>query len=64
MPRSASGRIVVEIDPDLKKRLYSALSLDSITLKDWFVKQATDYLSRYPGLTKNTQGFGEGPQSD
>ena len=33
-----SGRVVIEIDPDLKKELNAILIRDGSTLKDWFVK--------------------------
>ncbi|WP_456308933.1 hypothetical protein [Serratia proteamaculans] len=32
-----SGRIVLEIDPEVKKKIYSILTLESLTLKDWFL---------------------------
>jgi len=38
-----SGRIVIDIEPDLKRRLYAALSLSGSTLKDWFRKSAAAY---------------------
>jgi len=44
MARGESGRIVLEIDPSEKKELYSALTKDGMTLKDWFLRRATDYL--------------------
>lgn len=45
MPVGDSGRIVLEVEPDLKRRLYSALALDHhLTLKDWFVARAREYL--------------------
>ena len=53
MPRSPGGRIVVEVDPDLKKRLYAALSLDGTTLKDWFIKEVERYLKSHGGLVQN-----------
>ena len=31
MPRSGSGRIVIEVEPDVKRRLYAALSLNGST---------------------------------
>ena len=43
MARGESGRIVIEIEPETKKRLYSALALSGSTLKDWFLKNAADY---------------------
>ena len=39
-----SGRIVLEVEPDLKRRLYSALALDHKTMKDWFIAQAEEYM--------------------
>lgn len=38
-----SGKIVVNIESDLKRRLYAALSISGITLKDWFRKSAAAY---------------------
>ncbi|AXW11503.1 hypothetical protein CJO90_14190 [Ralstonia solanacearum] len=39
-----SGRIVLEIEPNLKKKFYACLALDQTTLKDWFIKTAEDYI--------------------
>jgi len=44
MARGDSGRIVLEIDPSEKDELYSALTKDGMTLKDWFLRQASQYL--------------------
>jgi hypothetical protein len=44
MPRSDSGRIVIDLDPEFKKELYSALQEDDCSLKTWFVERATDYV--------------------
>lgn len=44
MARGESGRIVLEIDPSQKEDLYSALAKDGLTLKDWFLRQAAQYL--------------------
>ena len=52
MSRGRSGRIVVEVDPALKKRLHAALTLDGITLKDWFRQQAEAYLTSHQGLAQ------------
>src|ERR1035437_2399006 len=38
-----SGRIVIDVEPELKRRLYSALSLSGSTLKDWFMKTAEGF---------------------
>lgn len=46
-----SGRIVVEVEPELKRELHSALVKDGKTLKDWFVTQAIDYVEGHQQLT-------------
>ena len=46
MAIGSSGRVVVDLEPDLKQRLHSALALDGRSLKDWFVQSATEYLER------------------
>ena len=38
-----SGRLVVEVEPALKRQLYAALALSGSTLKDWFVTSAERY---------------------
>ena len=43
MARGDSGRIVIEVEPEVKRRLYSALALSGSTLKDWFLKVAADF---------------------
>ena len=53
MSRGPSGRIVVEVDPALKKRLHAALTLDGITLKHWFRKQAVAYLTGIRASRRN-----------
>jgi len=40
-----SGRIVIEVDPDLKRRLYSALAMKNLTLKQWFIELAERQLA-------------------
>lgn len=44
MPRGTSGRIVIEVEPELKDQLYSVLESQGKTLKDWFLEQAAEYL--------------------
>ena len=44
MSKGDSGRVVIEIEPDLKRRLYSTLAMDSSTLKDWFIQCAESYV--------------------
>lgn len=45
MPIGSSGRIVIEVEPDLKRALYKALKQNGSSLKDWFVDQAENYLN-------------------
>ena len=45
MSKGDSGRVVIEVDPDLKRRLYSVLAADSSTLKDWFISAAARYIA-------------------
>lgn len=44
MARSTSGRIVLQIDPQLKRALYSRLAMEGRTLKDWVTAQIAAYL--------------------
>jgi len=45
MPIGTSGRIVIEVEPELKRALYRALKQNGSSLKDWFVNQAESYLN-------------------
>ena len=40
MARGKSGRVVLEIDPDLKRKIYATLEIKQETMKEWFVKEA------------------------
>ena len=40
MTRGTSGRIVIEVDPRLKRDLYVELARRGMTLKAWFVLEA------------------------
>ncbi len=46
MPIGESGRIVIEIDPELKQELYGALSEQGLNLKQWFLNNAKTYLNQ------------------
>lgn len=52
-----SGRVVLEVDPALKKKLYAALAMEQRSLKDWFVAAAEEYLTdqTQPGLFKKAE---------
>ena len=44
MARGQSGRIVLEVTPELKNELYSAIAKKGMTLKDWFINNAEQYI--------------------
>jgi hypothetical protein len=44
MARGKSGRIVLEINPEIKKELYLSLEKNQLTLKEWFLKKADNYI--------------------
>jgi hypothetical protein len=61
MPKGESGRVVIEVGPDLKRKLYRALAGDNSTLKDWFVDAATNYIAEreqpsLPDLNRKKRG--------
>jgi hypothetical protein len=37
MPIGRSGRVVIEIDPELKQELYASLEAEGLSLKHWFL---------------------------
>lgn len=43
-----SGRIVIEVEPEIKRQLYSALAREGKTLKEWFLLHADQYLQSRP----------------
>ncbi|MGD2030108.1 MAG: hypothetical protein PVG86_09250 [Desulfobacterales bacterium] len=57
MARGPSGRIVLEVDPELKNELYSAIAKKGITLKDWFVDSAEQYIKYQVSERQLTFGF-------
>jgi len=44
MAKGSSGRIVVEIEPEIKHELYEALDKEGLTLKEWFLRNAGVFL--------------------
>jgi len=56
MPVGESGRIVVEVDTDLKRDLYAALQRERLTLKEWFVKRANRYVANSAQLSLGFSG--------
>lgn len=46
MARGDSGKIVLEIEPADKEKLYFAVKRDGLTMKEWFLQQMATYLDR------------------
>ncbi|EAM2341105.1 hypothetical protein C1967_04450 [Salmonella enterica] len=44
MAKGESGRIVLEVEPELKKALYLVLTMERKTLKEWFVDKAQKHI--------------------
>ncbi|MEQ8711443.1 MAG: hypothetical protein RIC80_00405 [Cyclobacteriaceae bacterium] len=44
MAQGDSGKVVIEVDPEFKKDLYKVLRLKDLTMKDWFVQQAEEFM--------------------
>ena len=65
MPIGLSGRIVIEIDPDLKRELYSALEDEGLSLKQWFLSNTELFLRDRTQLTLpfNGEFSDSGPKS-
>ena len=55
---------MIEVETDIKRELYSALSREGLTLKDWFLKSAQSYISHRTQLslplTTNAERHEEG----
>jgi hypothetical protein len=58
MAIGSSGRIVIEVEPELKHLLHAELQKDGLTLKDWFTEQARKYLFDHRQLALD---FSESP---
>lgn len=50
--KGSSGRIVVEIDTNLKRELYAALALEGSTFKDWLIQRADKYVTESRSIRK------------
>ena len=47
MAKGQSGRVVLELEPSLKRQLYSALTLKDSTLKNWLIVRIENYLENF-----------------
>lgn len=55
MSIGSSGRIVIEVEPELKRELYAYLTRDGLTLKEWFLQEARTYLATTNQLSLGLQ---------
>jgi hypothetical protein len=42
-----SGRVVVELQPELKLALHAALAAEGLSLKEWLVRNAETFVARH-----------------
>lgn len=56
MARGRSGRIVIDVEPALKKELYVVLAENESTLKDWFVDHVRAYVDRGRSAQRKKDG--------
>jgi hypothetical protein len=56
MARGHSGRVVLEIDPSLKRALHGRLATEGRTMKDWFIENAERYLRQAEQLPLRLDG--------
>ena len=47
MAQGTSGRIVIDVDPEFKQELYEALRESGSTLKDWFLRHASEFCDEH-----------------
>ncbi len=45
MSIGTSGRVVIEIEPELKQEIYTKLKSNGMTLKEWFLLQSKELLN-------------------
>ena len=46
MAKGSSGRLVIEIDPLIKKELYEKLGEKGLNMREWFLINANAYLKQ------------------
>ena len=51
-----SGRVVVELEPELKLALHAALAAQGLSLKEWLVKNAEVFVAEHRQLALRFAG--------
>ena len=46
MAKGSSGRLVIEIDPSVKKELYERLGEKGLNMREWFLINANAYFKK------------------
>lgn len=64
MSIGSSGRIVIEVEPESKRRLYATLARDGLTLKEWFLNNAERYMTESGQLPLSFSKGGSAIKSD
>ncbi len=59
MSIGSSGRIVIEVEPEIKRQLYAVLAREGLTLKDWFLSKTKYYLMEEAQLSLPLPGCSE-----
>jgi hypothetical protein len=59
MPVGPSGRVVIEIDPELKQELYTSLEAEGLSLKHWFLGHVHERLRDHTQMSLNLEIPGE-----
>ena len=52
MPVGRSARVVVELEPEVKRRMYAQLAREGRTMKDWFRERVDRYLTGQDSQTR------------
>ena len=63
MSIGTSGRIVIEVDPELKQELHTTLRSEGTNLKSWFLEQADLFLAE-KGQLRLTLGADAGEAAE
>ena len=61
MAIGSSGRIVIEINPEIKQALYKQLKTEDLHLKEWFLEHVDDFLK---GKTQLSLAFDVGSDGE
>lgn len=50
MAIGSSGRLIIELDPEVKRKLHAAVKRSGLTMKEWFEIKAKE---DFPGIYKD-----------